>query len=117
MAPRGMESLACNRPARAAERLGRTPSAISLQMKRLQDDLGTALFRKRGRGLALTETGELAFSYARRILALHEEFLDTMHGANLAGGLRIGCTRICDGVTARQREVEMPADVSQRSAS
>jgi DNA-binding transcriptional LysR family regulator len=38
--------------AQAAERLGRTPSAISLQMKRLQDELGTPLFRKRGRGLA-----------------------------------------------------------------
>src|ERR1700738_1648286 len=41
--------------AQAAERLGRTPSAISLQMKRLQEELGTPLFRKRGRGLALTE--------------------------------------------------------------
>src|ERR1700740_1520609 len=47
--------------AQAAERLGRTPSAISLQMKRLQDELGTPLFRKRGRGLALTEAGEVAF--------------------------------------------------------
>lgn len=40
--------------AQAAEHLGRTPSAISLQMKRLQEDLGTPIFRKRGRGLALT---------------------------------------------------------------
>jgi len=44
--------------AQAGERLGRTPSAISLQMKRLQDELGTPLFRKRGGGLALTESGE-----------------------------------------------------------
>src|ERR1700739_4260468 len=77
--------------AQAAERLGRTPSAISLQMKRLQDDLGTALFRKRGRGLALTETGEVALAYARRILALNDELLDTMQGANLAGHIRLGC--------------------------
>ena len=41
---------------------GRTPSAISLQMKRLQEDLGIAIFRKRGRGLALTEAGEVALS-------------------------------------------------------
>jgi DNA-binding transcriptional LysR family regulator len=75
----------------AAERLGRTPSAISLQMKRLQDDLATPLFRKRGRGLALTEAGEVALTYARRILALNDELLDTMQGANLAGHIRLGC--------------------------
>jgi DNA-binding transcriptional LysR family regulator len=79
--------------AQAAERLGRTPSAISLQMKRLQEDLGTPLFRKRGRGLALTEAGEVALTYARRILALNDELLDTMQGAKLAGNLRIGCTQ------------------------
>ncbi|WP_213805490.1 LysR substrate-binding domain-containing protein [Granulicella sp. dw_53] len=77
--------------AQAAERLGRTPSAISLQMKRLQDDLATPLFRKHGRGLALTEAGEVALTYARRMLALNDELLDTMQGANLAGHIRIGC--------------------------
>jgi DNA-binding transcriptional LysR family regulator len=77
--------------AQAAEHLGRTPSAISLQMKRLQEDLGTPIFRKRGRGLALTEAGEIALSYARRILVLNDELLDTMQGANLAGHIRVGC--------------------------
>lgn len=81
----------CGGLAKAAEQLGRTPSAISLQMKRLQDDLGTTIFRKRGRGLALTEAGELALSYARRMLVLNDELLDTMQGANLAGHIRIGC--------------------------
>jgi DNA-binding transcriptional LysR family regulator len=79
--------------AQAAEQLGRTPSAISLQMKRLQDELGAALFRKRGRHLALTEAGEVALHYARRMLALNDELLDTMQGANLAGQIRIGCTQ------------------------
>ncbi|HEY9133654.1 MAG TPA: LysR substrate-binding domain-containing protein [Dyella sp.] len=77
--------------AQAAEHLGRTPSAISLQMKRLQEDLGTPIFRKRGRGLALTEAGEIALSYARRMLGLNDELLDKMHGANLAGRIRLGC--------------------------
>src|SRR5258708_3450205 len=77
--------------AQAADRLGRPPSAISLQMKRLQDDLGTALFRKRGRGLVLTEAGEVALTYARRILAMHDELLDTIQGDSLAGNIRIGC--------------------------
>jgi DNA-binding transcriptional LysR family regulator len=79
--------------AQAAEHLGRTPSAISLQMKRLQDDLGTSLFRKRGRGLALTEAGEVTLTYARRILAMHDELQDTMRGAKLAGHIRIGCAQ------------------------
>jgi len=77
--------------AQAAEHLGRTPSAISLQMKRLQEDLGIPIFRKRGRGLALTEAGEIALTYARRILVLNDELLDTMQGTKLAGHIRIGC--------------------------
>lgn len=78
--------------AQAAERLGRTPSAISLQMKRLQEELGTAVFRKRGRGLALTEAGEVALVYARRMLALNDELVETMQGAHVAGHIRVGCT-------------------------
>ncbi|MEG9436429.1 LysR family transcriptional regulator, partial [Edaphobacter sp. HDX4] len=77
--------------AQAAERLGRTPSAISLQMKRLQEELGAPLFRKRGRGLALTEAGEVALAYARRILTLNDELVDTMQGAKMAGHIRMGC--------------------------
>jgi DNA-binding transcriptional LysR family regulator len=78
---------------RAAEQLGRTPSAVSLQMKRLQDDLGVPLFRKHGRGLTLTEAGIVALDYARRILALHDELLDTMQGTKVAGNIRVGCTQ------------------------
>lgn len=79
--------------AQAAEQLGRTPSAISLQMKRLQDDLGIVLFRKRGRTLALTEAGVVVLDYARRILTLHDELLDAMQGAGIAGNIRLGCTQ------------------------
>ncbi len=82
----------------AAEQLGRTPSAISLQMKRLQDDLETTLFRKRGRGLVLTEAGVLALTYARRILTLNDELLDAMQGENVAGHIRIGCTQDFAGI-------------------
>src|SRR5271165_2655734 len=69
---------------RAAERLGRTPSAVSLQMKRLQQDVGSVLFRKDGRNLALTEVGEIVLRYGRRILELNDEMLDTARGASLA---------------------------------
>jgi len=74
----------------AAARLSRTPSAISLQMKRLQRDVGAPLFRKRGRGVALTEAGEIVLDYAKRILALNDELLDTVRGASLRGGVRLG---------------------------
>ena len=44
----------------AAKHLGRSPSAISVQMKRLQEDIGVPLFRKDGREKARTEAGEIA---------------------------------------------------------
>jgi DNA-binding transcriptional LysR family regulator len=74
----------------AAERLGRTPSAISLQMKRLSSDVGAALFRKNGRTFALTESGQIVLGYARRMLALNDELLDTVRGAALAGEVKLG---------------------------
>ena len=75
---------------RAAERLLRTPSAISLQMKRLQEDVGVPLFRKQGRKTLLTEQGEIALQYARRVLELNDEMIDTLRGSSLAGVVRIG---------------------------
>ena len=77
----------------AASELGRTPSAISLQMKRLQQDIGAPLFRKDGRGLSLTEAGEIAVSYARRMLALNDELLNRVRGASLTGSVRLGCSQ------------------------
>jgi DNA-binding transcriptional LysR family regulator len=74
----------------AAERLGRTPSAISLQMKRLQEDVGAKLFRKNGRNVVLSEAGEIVLRYGRRMLALNDELLDTVRGAALAGEMKIG---------------------------
>ena len=75
---------------RASERLGRTPSAISLQMKRLQEEIGVPLFRKQGRKTLLTEQGEIALRYARRVLELNDEMIDTLRGSFLSGIVRIG---------------------------
>jgi DNA-binding transcriptional LysR family regulator len=74
----------------AAVRLGRSPSAISLQMKRLQEDVGATLFRKNGRRIVLTEAGEIALRYGRRMLTLNDELLDTIRGASVAGSVRLG---------------------------
>jgi DNA-binding transcriptional LysR family regulator len=77
----------------AAKRLGRTASAVSLQMKRLREAVGAPLFRKSGRAVVLTEAGALALAYARRMLALNDELLDTVRGASLRGNARLGCTQ------------------------
>lgn len=75
---------------RAGERLGRTQPAISLQMKRLQDLLGMALFDKDSGGARLTEAGELVANYARRILALNDEMMLRLSRRGTGGKLRLG---------------------------
>lgn len=76
--------------ARAAEHLGRSTSAVSAQLKKLEEQAGTALFRKAGRGLALTEAGETLLTYARRLLALNDEAVSALSGADLSGHVRFG---------------------------
>lgn len=75
---------------RAAERLGRSQSAISLQMRKLEEQVGQGLFRKRGRGIELTEAGDLVLSYARRILALNDEAMSAARGVAIDGSVRFG---------------------------
>lgn len=59
--------------ARAAEQLNLTPQTISGQVRQLEEDLGTVLFRPAGRGLELTDAGRMALSYADEILNLGDE--------------------------------------------
>ncbi|SHO61611.1 DNA-binding transcriptional regulator, LysR family [Pseudoxanthobacter soli DSM 19599] len=58
---------------RAGERVHRTQSTVSQQIKRLEDDLGRQLFLRDGRTVQLTEEGERLLGYARRILELAGE--------------------------------------------
>lgn len=76
--------------ARAADRLGRSQSAVSTQLRRLEDQIGQPLVQKSGRGLALTAAGESLFSYARRILDLNDEAVQTVRGADVEGWVRLG---------------------------
>lgn len=76
--------------AKAADRLGRSQSALSTQLRKLEEQLGQALVQKSGRGLALTTTGESLFSYARRILDLNDEAVESVRGADVEGWVRIG---------------------------
>ncbi len=59
--------------ARAAVQLGRSQSAISMQLKKLEQQAGTPLFVRKGRGLVPTEAGDALAAYARRIIALNDE--------------------------------------------
>ena len=53
---------------RAAERVNKTQSAVSMHIRRLEEQLGCALFVKQGRGAKLTSEGEQLIDYARRIM-------------------------------------------------
>ncbi|MFN3370323.1 MAG: LysR substrate-binding domain-containing protein [Sphingomonadaceae bacterium] len=75
---------------RAAERLLRTQSAISLQMKRLEEQLGCRLFERGGRGVEPTQAGTLLLGYARRILAANDELVGRMAEPTVEGVVRIG---------------------------
>jgi DNA-binding transcriptional LysR family regulator len=76
--------------ARAANQLGRSPSAVSAQLKKLEDQIEQELFRRAGRGLALTDAGEALLGYAQRIIALNDETIATLKDSALEGWVRLG---------------------------
>lgn len=75
---------------RAAERLHKTQSTISQQVRRLEQELGVELFRTEGRKRVLTPTGETMLGYARQMLALQEDALAAITEQSAEGELRIG---------------------------
>ena len=76
--------------ARAADRLGRSTSAVSAQLKKLEEQAGVAIVQRSGRGLVLTPAGEVLFGYAKRLLALNDEAVTAVSGVALHGTVRIG---------------------------
>ena len=75
---------------RATERVFVTQSALSLQMKRLEELLQTLLFYREGRKLVLTPAGSELLEYARDILATNDKAVTAFTGESLAGTIRIG---------------------------
>jgi DNA-binding transcriptional LysR family regulator len=76
---------------RAAEAVNRTQSAVSMQMKRLEEDVvQRALFERDGRQVKLTAEGQVLLGFARRILKLHGEVLNTLREPHMVGSVRIG---------------------------
>jgi DNA-binding transcriptional LysR family regulator len=79
--------------ARAAAIVGRSPSAVTAQMQRLEETIGAPLLAPTGRGRTLTATGEELVGHARRILAVHREAWLSLKGAHADGAVRLGATQ------------------------
>ena len=74
----------------AAEVVLRTPSAVSMQIKKLEEQLKTTLFLRDARSVSLTQNGEILLSYARRMLALSNEAVSRFMMPDLSGVVRLG---------------------------
>ena len=75
---------------RAAERVHRTQSAVSMHIRRLEEQLGCALFVKQGRGARLTAEGERLIEFARRIIHAEAGALAALSRKGLRGAARLG---------------------------
>lgn len=80
----------CGGFTRAARTLNRTQSAVSMQIKRLEDGTRARLFDRAGRSVRLTPDGETLVDYARRILALNDEAVRALTQNRLQGTVRLG---------------------------
>lgn len=76
--------------AQAAARLGRSPAAVSAQLRKLESQVDKVLFKKSGRKLALTDAGELLLGYARRMLELNDEAVARVRSSAIEGWVRVG---------------------------
>jgi DNA-binding transcriptional LysR family regulator len=75
---------------KASDVVHKTQSAVSMQMKRLEERVGRAIFARDGRASKLTEEGERLLDYARRIVKLNMEAMASLSNAELTGRVRLG---------------------------
>src|SRR5579871_6559238 len=75
---------------RAGERVHRTQSTVSQQIKRLEEEIGQPLLYRNGKDVTPTEAGERLLAYARRLLALAEEARDVVSRPGHEGAVRLG---------------------------
>jgi DNA-binding transcriptional LysR family regulator len=80
----------CGSFTEAARRVNKTQSAVSMQIKRLEERLGHALFSRDGRSVQLTHHGEVLYERARKMLRTNAEILDHFNDGDLAGSIRFG---------------------------
>lgn len=75
---------------RTAHIVGRTQSAVSMQIQRLELATGGKLLERRSGVLQLTKRGEALRPYAHRLISLNDETLERMRGVELSGKIRLG---------------------------
>ena len=76
----------------AGELVARSQSAISVQIKRLEEIIGHKVFDRTSRSLALTSAGETLLAYAQRILELNDESIRRIAEPPVSGVIRLGIT-------------------------
>jgi DNA-binding transcriptional LysR family regulator len=74
----------------ATEQVFVTQSALSLQIRKLEELVNQELFKREGRRLVLTPSGELLLTYARRLLDMHDEAVLAVSSQDIAGPVRVG---------------------------
>ncbi len=75
---------------KAGEAVHKTQSAVSMQMRRLEERLGKSIFIKDGRHSRLTEDGERLVEFARRMIALNDETMMAFNGQKDIGFVKLG---------------------------
>ncbi len=100
----------------AARRVFRTPSAVSMQMKRLEEQLGRPLFHRHGRSVSLTPDGEAFLSHSREMLRINDEALARFRIPQIEGRVRFGApddfgTRVLPRILARFATTHPSVDV------
>lgn len=101
---------------RAAQRVHRTTSAVSMQVKRLEETLGRSLFLRLGRTVSLTPDGEALLSYGRRMLQINEEAVARFLAPAVDGRVRFGApddfgTRFLPNILARFAAIHPQVEV------
>lgn len=96
----------CGSFTRAAAQVHRTPAALSMQIKRLEETIGKPVFRREPRQVRLTSEGEILLGYSRRLLKLNAEAVQQFITPSLSGRISFGTTddigtRILPGVLAQ----------------
>ena len=103
----------------AAEQVFVTQSALSLQIKRLEEMVQQPLFTREGRRLQLTSAGDMLLDYARRMLALHDEAIAAVNQGQFAGPVRVGMVQdvaetLLSGLLARFSDLHPESQVYAR---
>lgn len=80
----------CGSFTEAAKRVFKTQSAVSMQIKRLEERLGHSLFARDGRTISMTNEGSELYARARRMLRINAEIIDMFSEDDLSGNIRFG---------------------------